>query len=320
MQFPALGEFLLKLSFHRWIMHLTTAVFGDSELFTKFGKSGTANDILIRNQADSNNVITYIAPNSDKIQPLLQCIAMADYHVVVVNELNAQIGEVLIALNEAGIKQGLIVTDFLEDKIRAMIKDMSVSNFDFVGKDEDVIREKIMQVKVERKQEPTIVAVDNYFSVKGVGTVILGMVKSGSVKQYDKLITYPIKKEVLVKSMQSQDRDVKEAEPGQRIGLALKGIEADELKRGYVFSGKEIRCAKELSLDVSKSRFSRYEFAQGKKLMISIGLQVVTADIKKVNGNSIDLVLDNHIAVYEEKCILATVDSMPRIIGSGRIK
>src|SRR3989338_533455 len=234
-------------------MHLAIGVFGDLEFFRKFGKQGTENDLLIRNQADSGNVVTYVAPNSEKIQPVLQAAAMADYPVVVVNDITPEIGEVLMVLEESGFENGLIVTDFHEDKIKTMIREMKISAFEIAKKDENAVREKLMKIGIKRNDSPAIVPIDSYFPVKGVGTVVLGLVKSGKVKQYDKLVCYPARKEVVVKSMQSQDKDVKETEPGQRIGLALKGIEADELKRGHVFSDREIECKKSLVIEAHKS-------------------------------------------------------------------
>ncbi len=294
-------------------------MFGDLEFFRKFGKQGTENDLLIRNQADSGNVITYVAPSSEKIQPVLQAAAMADYPVVVVNDITPEIGEILMVLEESGFENGLIITDFHEDKIKAMIKEMKISGFDFARKDEHAVREKLMSAGISRNKEPVIVPIDSYFPVKGVGTVVLGLVKSGQVKQYDKLVCYPAKKEVVVKSMQSQDKDVKETEPGQRIGLALKGIEAEELKRGYVFSDKEIECKKSLILDATKSKYSKFELAAGKRLMVAVGLQIIGGEIKNIEGGKISLELDSPVAVYQENCVLASADVMPRIIGRGEI-
>ncbi len=298
-------------------MHLTAAIFGDPEFFRLFGKQGTENDLLIRNQSGSGSVITYVAPDSEKVQPLLQAAAMADYPVVVVNGITPEIGEVLVLLDESGFENGLVVTDFYEDKVKSMIEGMKISCFEFVKKGENLVREKISSVALKRPETPVVTPIDNYFPVKGVGTVVLGLVKSGQVKQYDKLVCYPSGKEVLVKSMQSQDRDVKETEPGQRIGLALKGIEADELKRGYVFSDKEMPCPRSLVVDAQKSRYSKFEFAVGKRLMVNVGLQVVGGEITKMEGDKLTIELDAPVAVYQQNCILASADVMPRIIGHG---
>jgi len=298
-------------------MHLTVAMLGDSEFFSKFGKSGTINDLSIRNQAESGNVVTFVAPNSDRIQGIIQALAMADYPVLIANEITPALGEMIIAIGEAGFDRGLFVTDYYEDKLRALASDYPCAAFDFTKKDEKLVREKILNFKPNHPSDPLIIPIDNYFPVKGVGTVVLGLVKSGQAKQYDKLTIYPTKNEITVKSMQSQDEDVKQTEPGQRIGLALKGVETDELKRGYVISNREMKCAKSLQLDLKKSKYSKFDIAEGKRLFVCIGLQCISGEIKSVYENKITVELDSEIAIYQKRCILASADSMPRIVGHG---
>ena len=77
--------------------------------------------------------------------------------------------------------------------------------------------------------------VDHSFSVKGVGEVILGFVKKGVVRKYDKLTLLPANKEVIVRSIQMQDEDYDEAEAGSRVGLAIKGVTVEEIKRGSFY-------------------------------------------------------------------------------------
>ncbi|MDD1663566.1 MAG: elongation factor Tu [Methanomicrobiales archaeon] len=80
------------------------------------------------------------------------------------------------------------------------------------------------------------VPVDHFFNVKGIGPVILGVVAGGQVRVHDNLQVLPVGKQVQVRSIQKLDDDAEVAYPGDRVGIALKGIEADELDRGYVLS------------------------------------------------------------------------------------
>jgi hypothetical protein len=50
-------------------MNLNIGVFGDLEMAAKLGKKGTTNDIAMFNHASSEGILTYVAPNSPKIQP-----------------------------------------------------------------------------------------------------------------------------------------------------------------------------------------------------------------------------------------------------------
>ena len=86
----------MNLSLQSLWMHITIGVFGDQELAKKLGKKGTTNDIAIYNHGSSEGVFTYVCPNSDKIQPLLQALNMIDLPVIVVNNLTKEIGEAII--------------------------------------------------------------------------------------------------------------------------------------------------------------------------------------------------------------------------------
>ena len=55
---------------------------------------------------------------------------------------------------------------------------------------------------------PCIIPIDHAFGVKGIGTVILGVIRQGTVKTYDQLNILPSGKSILVKSIQMHDDPV----------------------------------------------------------------------------------------------------------------
>ena len=68
--------------------------------------------------------------------------------------------------------------------------------------------------------------------MKGVGTVLLGGIKQGRIRVYDKLKILPSNKEVLIKSIQMHDDPVDESSSPSRVGLGVKGISPREIERG----------------------------------------------------------------------------------------
>ena len=74
--------------------------------------------------------------------------------------------------------------------------------------------------------------VDRAFTLRGIGTVVTGTLWSGSVGEGDELRVEPAGLDVRVRSVQVHDLPVERAEAGQRVALALPGIERDALKRG----------------------------------------------------------------------------------------
>jgi selenocysteine-specific elongation factor len=74
--------------------------------------------------------------------------------------------------------------------------------------------------------------VDRVFTLRGIGTVVTGTLWSGSVGEGDELRAEPAGAEVRVRSVQVHDEPVERADAGQRVALALPGIERTSLRRG----------------------------------------------------------------------------------------
>jgi selenocysteine-specific elongation factor len=88
------------------------------------------------------------------------------------------------------------------------------------------------RVEKRRHDGPTRLFVDRVFSLRGIGTVATGTLWSGSIGEGDALRVEPQGLEVRVRSVQVHDRDVERAEAGQRVAVALPGVERGGLARG----------------------------------------------------------------------------------------
>lgn len=75
-------------------------------------------------------------------------------------------------------------------------------------------------------------AIDRCFTLGGIGTVVTGTAFSGTVGIGDHLLVSPPGKAVRVRSLHAQDRPAERGGAGQRIALALAGIEKSEIERG----------------------------------------------------------------------------------------
>ena len=65
-------------------------------------------------------------------------------------------------------------------------------------------------------------AVDQAFTVKGVGLVAIGHVQSGKVNKHDELILAGSEGNAIARSLQVMDLDVDVANVGDRVGLAMR--------------------------------------------------------------------------------------------------
>jgi len=74
--------------------------------------------------------------------------------------------------------------------------------------------------------------VDRVFTLHGIGTVVTGTLWSGRIAGGDRLRAEPAGLDVRVRSVQVHDEPVEFAEAGQRVALALPGVERTRLRRG----------------------------------------------------------------------------------------
>src|SRR5215471_14240646 len=74
--------------------------------------------------------------------------------------------------------------------------------------------------------------VDRVFTLRGIGTVVTGTLWSGTIGEGDELRVEPRGLPVRVRSVQVHDHEVDRAEAGQRVAVALPGVDRDRLARG----------------------------------------------------------------------------------------
>jgi len=154
--------------------------------------------------------------------------------------------------------------------------------------------------------------------VKGVGTVVLGVVTKGIVKVHDTLY-HNSGKPAGVRSLQSQDEDIKEAGPGTRVGIALKGIEDSEMKKGDILSSVQTKSGRQLELDVKVSSFAKEAIETGKNYSIATGFSYSTAFVEEVNGTKVKLKLEKAICAEVSDRFMLVRAIAPRIFASGKI-
>ena len=79
---------------------------------------------------------------------------------------------------------------------------------------------------------PTRLWIDRVFVLPGVGTVVTGTLRSGTVGVGDQLRVEPDGIDVRVRSVEVHDQRVARAEAGQRVAVGLPGVERSALRRG----------------------------------------------------------------------------------------
>ncbi|MEM2273591.1 MAG: translation elongation factor EF-1 subunit alpha [Candidatus Bathyarchaeia archaeon] len=82
--------------------------------------------------------------------------------------------------------------------------------------------------------KPLRIPIQDVYSITGVGTVPVGRVETGVLKEGDTIIIMPLGKTGEVKSIETHHTRIPRAEPGDNIGFNVRGIAKQEIKRGDV--------------------------------------------------------------------------------------
>jgi len=298
-------------------------VLGKQDIASEFGKKGTETDLTLYDRKESDIIKTWVAPSGfpDKIQPLFQAINLAEYVILYVDKLDKFTGEQIIALDSLKKEKGILshTFDVDESKLDAMIKGTVVEKY--VKVDQDKIKEEMDKFEPISTDGSSEMVIDHCFDVKGVGTVILGKVTNGKVKQYDNLKLYPAGIDVLIKSIQMHDDPVEESICPARVGLAVKGAKPDEVGRGDVICEEGVVDIKtEIEIDFQKSPFYKSEIAENQGCLVNIGLQIKAAKFTSISP--LKLTFEKPIVCKSGQIAIILKPESPtiRILGSGQIK
>ncbi len=297
-------------------------VLGEQTIANDFGKKGTVTDLTVYDRKESDIIRTWVVPNGfpEKIQPLLQAINIAEYVIFYVASLDRYTGEQIIALDMLNKKNGILSHSYEvdENRLHSMIKGTVLQNYRKI--DSPNIKEELIKLPPVSNDGSAQIVIDHSFDVKGVGTVVLGKVLQGTINQYDNLKHLPSGTDVMLKSIQMHDDDVKQAVCPARVGLSLKGIKPDEVGRGDIITSDEsFEIKNELEIDFKQSPFYKGEISENQMCLVNIGLQVKAAKFSSISP--VKLILDKPVVCRKnEICLLIKPESTSvRVIGSGKI-
>jgi len=227
------------------VANLTVAVIGAPGYAKVLGKKGTESDLTFTNLKRGIDTVTFIEPARypERLSSLFHAVSLADRALVVVDGITPSFGECAVMLQCAGIAEGDLVlrNPLIAEQLQPLLRGCVLSRYRTVEDHPIALREFLLSEAARRgtlpgSSAPGSLPVDHVFPVKGIGTVVLGCVAAGSVHRHESLRLLPAGKEVQVRSIQKHDDSAEEASPRDRVGMALKGVEAGEIERGDVLT------------------------------------------------------------------------------------
>ena len=178
---------------------------------------------------------------------------------------------------------------------------------------------------------PFLMPVEDVFSIKGRGTVVTGRVEQGTVDVGDQIEIIGIKEtsQTVVTGVEMFNKTLDSAEPGDAVGVLLRGVERDDIERGQVLAAPgSITPHTEAHAQVyvlSKDEGGRHTpFFSGYKPQFYIRTTDVTGEIKLPDGvemvmpgDNIEMTVSLTTPVAMEEQLRFAVREGGRTVGSG---
>ncbi|MDI6717986.1 MAG: EF-Tu/IF-2/RF-3 family GTPase [Methanomicrobiales archaeon] len=225
--------------------NLNVVVLGQNDYARDLGKKGTSTDITFYNLKKGEDSVTFLEPTRypERFAPLYLAAATAEKAILVVDGLTPLFGEAVLMLDCLGIRDGFVVLrNFIgQEQVMPLIRGTVVERYRFAEDNRAALREQLLEdaakkAAVPRETPAGSVSVDHFFTVRGIGTVVLGGVVAGAIRRHDTLSVLPLEKTAQVRSIQKHDDEAEWAGAGDRVGLALKNVGVEDLERGYVLT------------------------------------------------------------------------------------
>ena len=291
------------------------AIPNDGALAEELGKKGSQNGITYYNRKVGGNAIVIVTPTdaSSKFYAVGEIMTMADVVVISTSSLDQLFGESVIIASLLGKKT--IFTD--DNDVSTILKSAKMDGYEISGRKE--LAEKLGAFSRDPSQSTgeLRIDIDKSFPVKGVGTVLLGIVRSGKVKVHDTLHSSG-GIEVPVRSIQVHDEDQQEALSGDRVGLAVKGVDHDSIGKGDILSKDKRLRVESIRAEIRKSPLAKDMEIDGLNCTLVSGFSAVNCKISK-DEDAYSVKMEKPVSLWKGDCFVLTREKAPRAFASGTV-
>jgi elongation factor Tu len=181
-------------------------------------------------------------------------------HILLARQV--EVPRIMVALNKVDLVDDPELLDLVEMEVRDLLK-----KYNFPGDEVPVVRvsalkslecgcgkrecpwcgkiwalldavDNYIPLPRREKDKPFLMPIEDVFSIKGRGTVPTGRVERGVIKAGNEIEIVGLRetKKTVAISLEMFHKTMNEAEPGDAVGVLLRGIERDEIERGQVLA------------------------------------------------------------------------------------
>lgn len=159
--------------------------------------------------------------------------------------------------------------------------------------------------------------VDRSFTLRGIGTIVTGTLWSGTVAGGDRITVLPQGLAARVRSVQVHDEPVDRAQAGQRVALALTGVDWREVGRG------DLVCVSDSPIEPSYRVDATVEFEadarprRGERLHVHHGTREAPARLVSLDEGLVQLRLEAPLMPVRGDRVVLRRLAPPDTIGGG---
>jgi elongation factor Tu len=234
-------------------------------------------------------------------------------HILLARQV--EVPSILVALNKVDLMEDPELLDLVELEVRDLL-----TKYQFPGDTTPIVRvsalksmecgcgkrecqwcgpvwtlmdavDSYVPTPVREKDKPFLMSVEDVFSIKGRGTVPTGRVERGTIKAGEEveIVGLGTSKKTVAISLEMFHKTLDYVEPGDAVGILLRGVERDDITRGMVIAKpgtvKPHTSAEAQVYILSKEEGGRHTpFFTGYKPQFYIRTTDVTGDIELPKG------------------------------------
>ncbi len=316
---------------------LNVAFYGSDELASNLAKKGDSRDVVSyvfkETKDEKVRILSLLRPlkHPESIRPLLSVLNVSRVGFVEVKQIDASLGEALVAMKCSEIEAGIAIINpdpggWVDPGQVSILFKQAKLNWKILEEVPEAheIREELFSLgRSKDESDELVVPLDQKFNVQGIGVVGIGYVQSGVIKKHDQIEVVPGRKSGVVRSLQVMDDDVNEAQSGDRVGVALRGVDEDDIGKGSMIVIKGSDSLVEMSSSISKleeAPFQRRQVVIGDIVHASTNMQFKVGRVISIQNGMISIEWESPLVVRKDGrgvVILVQLDAVPmRIIGT----
>lgn len=230
------------------------------------------------------------------------------------------VNRAIVALTKTDLASSLVQAE-TEASISALLKHHGFETAPMIPcamGSKDQITDLVTQLETLAREElhraplnGAFLPIDRVFSKPGAGTVVTGTLLGGVLEKDDNIAIEPSGLSATIRALQVTGQDVQSAQPGNRVSVNLRGIDAESLGRGGVFCTQgTFRASERFDVRIAALEDGQRPLKHMERLMVLFGTSHMPARLR--------LYPQDDLSVEQSDCFAQLEFIKPQIAYAGQ--